>query len=80
MGMVIVHLTPELERIVGVFKGMHGISSKDKAIQRIIEEQGEEMFEGELRPEFVKALLNTVKKGKYKKYKNIDDFFAEIER
>lgn len=79
MSMVIVHLTPELERIVGVIKGMYGISSKDKAIQLLIERQGEDIFEGELRPEFIKE-MRKIEKGKFKKYKNIDEFFAEIER
>ncbi len=79
MSMVMVHLNTELEKIVGIVKSVYGFSSKDKAIQFILEKEGEGILEGELRPEFVKEILGIEKGGKFREFKTIKELRARIE-
>ena len=67
MTQVTVTLDEEEEKVVGVVKSIYGFSSKDKAIQFIIKEKGEEILEKELRPEFIQKMLQLEKKGKFEK-------------
>ena len=79
MVQVTVELPRDLDKIVGVVKSIYGFSSKDKAIQFIIKEMGEEIFERELNPKFVRNIKKMMKGGKYSKYKSISELRKEIE-
>ena len=78
MSQVTVSLNKELDKIVGIVKSIEGLSSKDKAIQFILKEKGEDILVRELRPEFVKKILNLEKKGKFKEYKSVKSLKEEI--
>ncbi|MBS3060259.1 MAG: DUF2683 family protein [DPANN group archaeon] len=79
MSQVTVTLERNADKVVGIIKSAYGFSSKDKAIQFIIMETGEEIIERELRPEFVKKILNLEKKGKFNKYRSVNSLRDEIE-
>lgn len=73
------HLSRELDRLVGVIKSLYGLSSKDKAVQFIIREQAEEILERELRPEFAQRILSMQKHGRFRAYKSVKQLRAAIE-
>jgi len=79
MSQVTVNLNPDLDKVVGIIKSAYGLSSKDKAIQVIIEEKAEDILRRELQPEFVKKMVHLKKKGKFKKYVSIKDLRDDIE-
>jgi len=79
MSQVTVKLSDELDKVVGVVKSLGGFRSKDEAIQYIIREKGEEILERELRPEFVKKVLQLEKVGKFTKYRSVKQLREEIE-
>tara|TARA_Y100000031_G_C8130663_1_gene342737 strand:+ start:60 stop:302 length:243 start_codon:yes stop_codon:yes gene_type:complete len=53
MVQTLVTLTEEEDRVVNVVKGLHGFRNKSQAIEYIIHEYENELFEPELRPEFI---------------------------
>ena len=69
---------PEREnRILNIVKGKYGFKNKDQALVFIIQEY-EQNLEPEIRPEFVKE-IEKIKKGKYHRFKDIDDLRKQIE-
>jgi len=62
-----VRLTPENNRIVGVFKEYMGLSSKEEAINRLIEQSSEDVLERPFREEFLKETKDIFEKMKNKK-------------
>ncbi|MCD4740628.1 DUF2683 family protein [archaeon] len=79
MAQVTVTLDEDEDRVVGIIKSIYGFSSKNKAIQFIIKEKGEEIFEKELRPEFVQKILKLEKSGKFEEYASMKKLRAGIE-
>jgi len=79
MSQVTVNLNPDLDKVVGIIKCAYGLSSKDKAIQVIIEEKAGDILKRELQPEFVKKMLGLKKKSKFKKYASIKDLRDDVE-
>ncbi len=80
MSQVTVTLDKDADRVVGVVKSLYGLSSKDKAIQLIIHEKGDEMLEKHIKPSFVKEIRRIEKQGKYKKFSSIEEMVREIEK
>ena len=60
-------------RIVNIVKAKYGLKDKSQALSVIIKSYEECELEPELRPEFVKEVEETLKKGKFVKVKD----FAE---
>ena len=56
MVQTLITLTEEENRVVNVVKGMHGFRNKSQAIEYIIQIYEEELFEPELRPEFIEKM------------------------
>ena len=79
MAQVTVTLSKELDKVVGIVKSIYGLSSKNEAIQFIIEKEGENILEKELRPEFVRKMLNLKKTGKFRRYSSVAELKDEIE-
>ena len=79
MSQVTVTLDKDMDRIVGIVKSLYGFSSKSKAIEAIISEKGEEMLEGELKPEFIEKVRAAEKRNKFKTYHSIEEFRKAIE-
>lgn len=62
-----VRLTPENNRIVGVFKEYMGLSSKEEAINKLIEQRAEDVLEKPFSEAFIKRNLDTFERMKNKK-------------
>lgn len=56
MVLALVTLTAEEDRVVNVVKGLHGFRNKSQAIEYIIHVYEDELFEPELRPEFIEKM------------------------
>ena len=69
---------PEREnRILNIVKGKYGFKNKGQALVFIIQEY-EQNLEPEIRPSYIKE-IGRIKKGKYHKFKDIDDLRKQIE-
>ncbi len=61
MVQTLIDLDKEENRIVNVVKGQWGFSNKSKAINFIIEKFEDECMEPELKPEFIKEMIEIQK-------------------
>lgn len=69
----LVNLSERESRIINIVKAKYGLKDKSQALSVIIKRYEECELEPQLRPEFVKDIEETLKKGKYVKVKD----FAE---
>jgi len=61
-----VRLTPENNRIVGVFKEYMGLSSKEEAINKLISKSAEDILERPFKEEFIEHIKQIAEKSKNK--------------
>lgn len=69
----LINLDERESRIINIVKAKYGLKDKSQALSVIIKRYEECELEPELRPEFVKEIEETLKKGKFVKVKD----FAE---
>ncbi|MGA2683047.1 MAG: DUF2683 family protein [Candidatus Bathyarchaeia archaeon] len=69
----VINLDERENRVINIVKAKYGLKDKNQALSIIIKRYEECELEPELRPEFVKGIEETVKKGKFIKVKD----FAE---
>jgi len=62
-----VRLTPENNRVIGVFKEYFGLSSKEEAINKFIEKNAEEVLERPFSEKFLRETKEMFEKMKNKK-------------
>lgn len=72
----IIDLDERDNRIINIVKAKYGLKDKSKALSVIIKRYEECELEPQLRPEFVKELEETAKKGKYIKVKDFKEEFG----
>jgi hypothetical protein len=72
----IIELGEEENRVINIVKAKYGFKDKSQALSVIIKRYGESELEPQLRPEFIAAIEETVKKGKFVK---VADFEAEYD-
>jgi len=71
----IVDISKKANRILNIVKAKEDLKDKSQAIDLVVAKYGEEMLEPELRPEFVKELLEAQKE-KTVKIKDWDKHFG----
>jgi len=69
----VINLDERENRVINIVKAKYGLKDKSQALSVIIKRYEECELEPELRPEFVKEIEETLKKGKFVKVKD----FAE---
>lgn len=69
----LVNFSERESRIINIVKAKYGLKDKSQALSIIIKRYEECELEPQLKPEFVKEIEETLKKGKYVKVKD----FAE---
>ena len=69
----VIDLNERDSRVINIVKAKYGLKDKSQALSVIIQRYEECELEPQLRPEFVKEIENTAKRGKFVKVKN----FAE---
>ncbi len=69
----VIDLDERESRVINIVKAKYGLKDKSQALSIIIKRYEESELEPQLRPEFVKEIEDTIKKGKFVKVKN----FAE---
>lgn len=75
-----VKLTPENNRIVGVYKELLGLSSKEEAINKLIEKNAEDILERPFKEEFIeriKKIAEETKKQPLLQPNQIKDAFSD---
>jgi hypothetical protein len=72
----IVNLNEEENRVINIVKAKYGLKDKSQALSIIVKRFEEHELELELRPEFVKEIEDTRKKGKFIKVKNFAKEFG----
>lgn len=69
----VIDLDERESRVINIVKAKYGLKDKSQALSIIIKRYEESELEPQLRPEFVKEIEDTIKKGKFVRVKN----FAE---
>jgi hypothetical protein len=72
----IIELTERESRVINIVKAKYGLKDKSQALSVILKRYEECELEPQLRPEFVKEIEETLKKGKFVKVK---DFAQEFD-
>ena len=72
----VINLDERESRIINIVKAKYGLKDRSQALSVIIKRYEECELEPQLRPEFVKDIEDTLKKGKFVKVK---DFAQEFE-
>jgi hypothetical protein len=72
----IIELTERESRVINIVKAKYGLKDKSQALSVILKRYEECELEPQLRPEFVKEIEETLKKGKFLKVK---DFAQEFD-
>ena len=65
-------------RVINIVKAKYGLKTKSEAIALITNAYEDTFLEPELRPEYIKK-LDKIRKGKYHKFKGINDLRKQIE-
>jgi len=70
----IVNIDEKANRVLNIVKAKENLKDKSEAINLIIDQYGKDMLEPELRPEFIKELLEAQKE-KTIKIKDFDSYY-----
>ena len=79
MVQAIIKLGEMEDRVLTIVKGKYGLKTKSDAVNFVINKFEEELLEPELRPEYVKKLLNIEAKSNIKRYDSVDELKKDIE-
>lgn len=71
----LIDLNEHESRVVNIVKAKYGLKDKSQALSVIIKSYEEQQLEPELRPEFIKEIEETRKRGKFVKVKNFAEEF-----
>jgi hypothetical protein len=72
----VVDLDERENRVINIVKAKYGLKDKSQALSVIIKRYEECELEPQLRPEFVKEIQETVKKGKFVKVKDFEEEYG----
>ena len=72
----VINLDERENRVINVVKAKYGLKDKSQALSVIIKRYEECELEPQLRPEFVEAIEDTLKKGKFVKVKDFAEEFG----
>ena len=72
----VIDLDERDSRVINIVKAKYGLKDKSQALSVIIQRYEECGLEPQLRPEFVKAIEGTVKRGKFVKVKDFADEYG----
>ena len=78
MPKVVVTLSERANRVVLVVKAREGLRGKSAAIERIVQEYEERVFDTGLRPEFV-AEVRRIRKGPFRQARSLDEIRSHLE-
>jgi hypothetical protein len=71
----VINLDERESRVINIVKAKYGLKDRSQALSVIIKRYEECELEPQLRPEFVKDIEDTVKKGKFVKVKDFAEEF-----
>ena len=72
----VIDLGERESRVINIVKAKYGLKDKSQALSVIIKRYEESELEPQLRPEFVKEIEETIKKGKFVKVKDFSDEYG----
>ena len=72
----LINLDERESRVINIVKAKYGLKDKSQALSVIIKRYEECELEPQLRPEFVKDVEETIKKGKFVKVKDFTEEYG----
>jgi hypothetical protein len=72
----VINLDERESRVINIVKAKYGLKDKSQALSVIIKRYEECELEPQLRPEFIKGIEGTLKKGKFVKVKDFAEEFG----
>ncbi len=72
----VIELDERESRVINIVKAKYGLKDKSQALSVIIKRYEECELEPQLRPEFVKEIEETIKKGKFVKVKDFEEEYG----
>ena len=72
MVQAVINIKERANRILNIVKAKYGFKDKSQAIEHVIEQYESNFLEPELRPEYIKK-LEKIKKGKYTRFKSVEE-------
>jgi hypothetical protein len=72
----VINLDERESRVINIVKAKYGLKDRSQALSVIIKRYEECELEPQLRPEFVKDIEDTLKKGKFNKVKDFAEEFG----
>jgi hypothetical protein len=72
----VINLNERESRVINIVKAKYGLKDRSQALSVIIKRYEECELEPQLRPEFVKEIEDTIKKGKFVKGKDFAEEFG----
>lgn len=72
MVQAMIDISQEANHIINIVKARYNLKTKSEAISKIVIEQGEELLEPEIRPEYLEK-LDKIRKGKYTRFNSIEE-------
>ena len=72
----IIDIDERENRVINIVKAKYGLKDKSQAISVIIKRYEECELEPQLRPEFIREIEETVKKGKFVKVKDFSEEYG----
>ena len=79
MVQAIVKISDRANRVLNIVKAKYGLRDKSEAINVMAEEYEEDIMEPELKPEYIEKIRKIEKKGKFLKFKSIEELRKHIE-
>jgi hypothetical protein len=72
----VIDLGERESRVINIVKAKYGLKDKSQALSVIIKRYEECELEPQLRPEFIKEIEDTIKKGKFTKVKDFEQEYG----
>ena len=79
MVQAIVDISERANRILNIVKAKYGLKDKSQAINLMAKEYEEGIMEPELRPEYIEKIRKIEKKGKFLRFKSVEELRKHIE-
>ena len=79
MVQAMINIDERSNRVLNIIKAKYGFKDKSQTIDFVMSNYEENFLEPELRPEFVKRMLDIERNGKFRQYSSVDELRRDIE-
>jgi len=79
MVQAIININEHANRVLNILKAKYGLKDKSQAIEKMAEEYEQKILEPELKPTYIEKIKKIEQRGKFTKYKTIDELKDDLE-